>query len=169
MCLYARGIVGWTLGEMVISVRGGVCARTGERSQVDVSSIIACRGQLENQKQESIPPLSNVALFERDEGTCLYCGVVFPKRDLTRDHVVPRSRGGKDTWENCVTSCKRCNHHKGNRLLKDVPGMELLALPYAPNHAEYLALVNNRRILGDQKDFLETRFSRNYPRPLLAG
>ena len=162
VCLYARDIVSWSFGERVITVRGGICAKTGERSKVDVDSIIACRGKLNNLKQECIPPLSNLALFERDQSMCLYCGITFSRRELTRDHVVPRSRGGKDTWENCVTACKRCNHHKGNRLLDDVPGMELLALPYAPNHAEYLALVNNRRILGDQKSFLKTRFGHNH-------
>lgn len=160
VCLHAREIVSWTLGELVISVKGGICAHTGKRSKVDVNSIIACEGKLNTNKQAIIPPLNNSALFERDESTCLYCGTRFPRRELTRDHVVPRSQGGRDTWENCVTACKRCNHHKGNRLLHEV-NMELLALPYAPNLAEYLTLVNSSRILGDQMSFLETRFSRH--------
>lgn len=159
VCLYARDIVSWTLGELVISVKGGICARTGERSRVDVNSIIACEGKLNTNKQAIIPPLNNSALFERDQNTCMYCGTKHPRRELTRDHVVPRFRGGKDTWENCVTACKRCNHYKGSKLLQET-AMELLALPYAPNLAEYLALVNSSRILGDQMSFLETRFSK---------
>ena len=78
---------------------------------------------------------------------------------LTRDHVVPKSRGGADEWENVVAACRRCNHHKGSRAPHEC-GMALLALPYVPNLAEYLALINSGRILGDQMDFLSTQFGR---------
>ena len=83
----------------------------------------------------------------------------FPDASLTRDHVVPKSRGGSDAWDNVVAACKRCNHRKGNRLAHEC-GMELLALPYVPNIAEYLALINSGRILGDQMDFLASQFGR---------
>ena len=79
---------------------------------------------------------------------------------LTRDHVVATSRGGRDSWDNVVAACKRCNHHKGSRLLQEC-GMELMALPYLPNFAEYLALTNSGRILGDQMDFLRKSFGSN--------
>ncbi|MGD8832094.1 MAG: HNH endonuclease, partial [Pseudomonadales bacterium] len=105
-------------------------------------------------------PLTNEALFRRDLNVCLYCGGTFSDGGLTRDHVVPTSRGGKDGWFNVVAACKRCNHHKGNRLLEEC-GMELLALPYVPNFAEYLALTNSGRILGDQMDFLRRSFGSN--------
>ena len=59
-----------------------------------------------------------------------------------------------------VSACKRCNHHKGNCLAHE-SGMELLALPYVPNFAEYLALINSGRILGDQMDFLRKSFGAN--------
>jgi hypothetical protein len=52
--------------------------------------------------------------------------------------VVPRSRGGADVWENVVAACRRCNHYKGDRHLREL-GLELRALPYVPNFAEYLA------------------------------
>lgn len=54
-------------------------------------------------------------IFERDRSTCQYCGERVPKCDLTIDHVVPRSRGGRDTWDNLVLACVPCNVRKGNR------------------------------------------------------
>ena len=54
-------------------------------------------------------------IFERDHNTCQYCGKRFPKCDLTLDHVTPRSRGGRDSWENLVLACVPCNVKKGNR------------------------------------------------------
>jgi 5-methylcytosine-specific restriction endonuclease McrA len=72
------------------------------------------------------PTRSNILL--RDDETCQYCGK--RSRDLTLDHIIPRSRGGQSTWENLVASCKACNGKKGNRLLKDV-NMHLLRQPRA--------------------------------------
>ena len=60
------------------------------------------RGQLVSKK--------NIHL--RDNHTCLYCGRKFPSSELTLDHVMPQSRGGKSTWENLVTACKSCNQTK---------------------------------------------------------
>jgi hypothetical protein len=59
-----------------------------------------------------------------------------------------------------LAACKRCNHFKGSRLPHEC-GMEILALPYVPNVAEYLALTNSGRILGDQMSFLEAQFGRH--------
>jgi 5-methylcytosine-specific restriction endonuclease McrA len=70
------------------------------------------------------PTRANILL--RDEDTCQYCGK--RSRDLTLDHIIPRSRGGQSTWENLVASCKVCNGRKGNRLLKEV-NMHLLRPP----------------------------------------
>ena len=60
---------------------------------------------------------------------------------------------------NVVSACRRCNQFKGNKLLSEI-NMELLALPYTPNHAEYLALINSHRIRADQMEFLRPSFSR---------
>lgn len=75
------------------------------------------------------PTRANIML--RDEETCQYCGK--HSRDLTLDHVVPRSRGGQSTWENLVACCRACNGRKGSRLLKDV-GMHLIKQPKPLNH-----------------------------------
>jgi len=54
------------------------------------------------------PALSNSLLFARDQHLCMYCGSDFPSRDLSRDHVMPTSRGGRDVWTNCVTATEMC-------------------------------------------------------------
>ena len=77
------------------------------------------------------PTRANIML--RDEETCQYCGK--HSRDLTLDHVLPRSRGGQSTWENLVACCRACNGRKGNRLLKDA-GMHLIKQP-RPLNQEY--------------------------------
>jgi 5-methylcytosine-specific restriction endonuclease McrA len=87
----------------------------------------------------------------------MYCGKEFPNSMLTRDHVVPMSGGGQDRWSNVVTACRSCNTRKGNRLPEEA-GMSLLAIPYVPNWAEFLAL-SNRRILVDQMEFLKSQFN----------
>ena len=156
VCLYARDLVEWTLGDAVLRLRGGHSRVDGSRTTVDVHSIIACGGQ-RMARLRGDPALTNQGLFARDRHVCLYCGRMFAARLLTRDHVVPKSRGGTDEWDNVVAACKRCNHHKGDRMPHEC-GMELLALPYVPNIAEYLALINSGRILGDQMDFLATQF-----------
>ena len=156
VCLYSRDIVVWTLGEPVLKIRGGFSRHNGMQSEAEIHGIIACEGRVVPQKQ-SIPPLTNNALFRRDQGTCLYCGKDFLDVELTRDHVVPISKGGTDVWDNVVAACKRCNHFKGNRLVENC-GMELLALPYTPNYPEYLVLTNSGRILGDQMNFLRKSF-----------
>ncbi len=159
VCLYARDIVQWTLGAPVLRIRGGHSRLDGSPSAVDIHAIIACQGRVV-EPARNIPPLTNQALFVRDGNTCLYCGHHHRDGELTRDHVVPTSRGGCDDWDNVVAACRRCNHQKGNRLLEEC-GFELLALPYTPNLSEYLALTNTGRILGDQMDFLKKTFSAN--------
>ena len=159
VCLHARELVSWTYGEEVMAVRGGYSRLTGEQTVVKLNSIIACKGKVFNNSRRQ-PPLTNRALFKRDHFTCLYCGNPFEYENLSRDHVKPISRGGRDIWTNVVTSCKRCNARKSNAILADIT-MELLALPFKPNHAEYLALSHSGRILGDQMAFLQRQFSSN--------
>ncbi len=161
VCLYARDLVAWTLGGVVRQVKGGY-SRSGKRTVMHLPAIMACDGQrlapvLRN------PPLSNSALFHRDNFQCLYCGDYFAAELLSRDHVMPTSRGGADRWENVVAACKRCNQRKGNSLLSEI-NMSLLALPYRPNVYEYLALTNSHRIRGDQMEYLKPRFDR-YAQP----
>lgn len=159
VCLYARDLVAWTLGDVVQKVRGGHSRISGRRSVIELPSIMACGGE-RLAKPRSCFPLTNEALFARDNYLCMYCGGPAIHEKLTRDHIVPLSRKGGDRWENVVAACRRCNQRKSNHLLEEI-GMELVALPYRPNNAEYLALINSRRILGDQMQFLSGQFSAN--------
>ena len=71
-------------------------------------------------------------LYRRDEYRCQYCGSKPAQQELSIDHVLPRSRGGTSTWENCVLACMRCNRRKGSRLLHEA-GLRLLKEPKKPN------------------------------------
>lgn len=157
--LYARDMVTWTLGATVRVVHGGFSRFTGEQSRIQLHSIIACAGELHSLKPKR-PALTNKVLFRRDQNLCMYCGKSFQDRELSCDHILPTSRGGRNVWVNVVAACKRCNHFKQNRTPEEA-GMELLALPFEPNSAEYLALVNSKRIRADQMDFLKAQFSKN--------
>jgi len=158
-CLFARELVVWTLGDVVKNVHGGYSRNTGEQSRMVLPSIVACAGE-QLARPQTRHPLNNPALFARDGYLCMYCARPFASNALTRDHIVPTSRGGEDRWENVVAACRRCNQHKADRLLNEL-NMQLVALPFRPNNAEYLALINSRRILGDQMEFLRSQFSRN--------
>ncbi|MGB8274017.1 MAG: HNH endonuclease [Alphaproteobacteria bacterium] len=64
-------------------------------------------------------PFTRFNVFLRDRFTCQYCSGPFATQHLTFDHIVPRSRGGRTTWENVVTACETCNLTKGNKLLRE--------------------------------------------------
>ena len=79
--------------------------------------------------------LSRKNIYLRDNHTCQYCGK--NGSELTIDHIIPKSRGGKETWENMVVCCARCNNRKGDRSLEDA-GMSLIGEPYRPPSSLYL-------------------------------
>ncbi len=156
------GQVSYALGRVLYELRGGINSLTGRQTVIPVNAILATQGAHPNAHQfrhRYTPPLSNRALFRRDENVCLYCGNQFHHSDLSRDHVKPLARGGEDSWVNVVTACKRCNNHKGSRTPEQA-GMQLLAIPFTPTHAEYVYL-QGRRILADQMEFLLAHFPRH--------
>ncbi len=162
--LYHLGQVAYTCGALLYRIRGGTNARTGRRTVIEVNSIIATYGNhhaLAKARDHYVPPLNNPALFKRDGRLCLYCGRRFMDRDLSRDHVTPLSRGGEDIWNNVVAACKRCNNHKAGRSPEEA-GLELLAVPFIPTHAEYIYL-QGHRVLTDQMEFLLAHFPRTSP------
>ena len=154
--------VSYSLGRALYTIHGGINAISGLQSEIEVNAIIASYGHHPHTHLFSdsyTPPLSNKALFRRDQSLCLYCGEQFPNFMLSRDHVKPLSQGGADTWSNVVTACKRCNNHKAGRT-PEQSCMQLLAIPFRPTHAEYVYL-QGRSILADQMDFLLAHFPRN--------
>ena len=75
---------------------------------------------------------SRLNLYRRDRNTCQYCGDRPGTRELTIDHILPRSRGGKLSWENCVLACVSCNKRKANRPPEEAR-MDLLSVPSQPD------------------------------------
>jgi 5-methylcytosine-specific restriction endonuclease McrA len=162
--LYFLGQVAYACGNRLFLLRGGINAATKRRSSLEINSIIATHGThhaVSKLKDDYAPPLSNRTLFQRDGHICLYCGGHFSGRHLSRDHVRPISQGGKDQWNNLVTACVRCNNNKAGRT-PEAAGMELLAVPFTPNHAEYIFLMG-RNVLADQMEFLRAHFPRSSP------
>jgi 5-methylcytosine-specific restriction endonuclease McrA len=80
---------------------------------------------------------SRLNIYARDGDTCQYCGRTLPRSDLNLDHVVPRSQGGKTSWENVVCSCVPCNLKKGGRTPEQA-GMKLLTRPARPRWTPFL-------------------------------
>lgn len=146
----AKGIVAWTLGESEFDIHGGIKRTTGERSILTIPSILAVKNHFKVRSR--VPPLNNRNLFRRDLHTCTYCLYTFQDAQLTRDHVIPVSRGGKDSWMNCITACFHCNNKKDNKTPEEAR-MPLGFVPYVPDRAEELIL-SNRNILQDQMQFL---------------
>ncbi len=91
-------------------------------------------------------PFSRKNVFLRDDYTCQYCGRRFPPSELSLDHVVPRSKGGRTCWENVVTCCRRHNQMKGGRMPREV-GLKLLRLPAAPRWGRWNGILARRRSL----------------------
>lgn len=80
---------------------------------------------------------SRANVLARDGLACQYCGRSAPSRELTFDHVVPRSQGGRTTWENIVTACARCNSQKGGRTPEQA-GMKLRKAPTRPKELPFV-------------------------------
>ncbi len=154
-CLYARDAVAWTLGDPCLHIHGGTNRLSGLRSGLDLHPIIAARGRARSRAIDPTPNLTNAALFARDAHICLYCGQHRQRPVLTRDHVMPLSKGGLDVWENVVTACFHCNSRKSDRTPQQA-GMPLLAVPFRPSWIEHLILCN-RNILADQMAFLKAQ------------
>ncbi len=162
--LYHQDQVAYTCGTPIFRLMGGTNAQTGARTVLEVNSIVATRGHTGNpghSRHDYVPPLNNQTLFRRDAYLCLYCGQRFAPRELSRDHVRPFCQGGRDTWNNVVTACRRCNNFKAYRTPEQAR-MQLIAVPFTPTYAEYIFL-KGRRVLFDQMAYLIAHFPRSSP------
>jgi 5-methylcytosine-specific restriction endonuclease McrA len=93
-------------------------------------------------------------LYKRDANTCQYCGAAMPSPDLTIEHILPRSRGGPTSWENCVAACKDCNSRKADMTPPEA-GMKLRAKPVRPDWAPRLQLPKGKVVRPSWRPFLE--------------
>jgi 5-methylcytosine-specific restriction endonuclease McrA len=162
--LYHTGQVAYACGSALYCLLGGTNARSGRQSVLEIPSILSTTGHSHNPgnlRHDYIPPLNNQTLFKRDAHLCLYCGERFPSNQLSRDHVQPLSKGGRDSWTNVVTACRRCNNVKAWRTPEQAR-MQLLAVPFTPTYAEYIYL-KGRKVLADQMEYLLAHFPRSSP------
>ena len=100
------------------------------------------------------PRLCARTIRERDGNRCQYTGKLLRPDEGSLDHVLPRSRGGKDSWENLVWSSKAVNTRKGNRLPHEA-GLKLLAVPRAPKEQPVSALIRNANGIPEWMLFVE--------------
>jgi 5-methylcytosine-specific restriction endonuclease McrA len=97
---------------------------------------------------------SRVNIYARDKYRCQYCGEKLPIAELTYDHVLPRARGGKTTWENIVAACTPCNARKGSRT-PDEAGMRLITQPVRPTWVPAMTLRLSRHTAPEAwRDYL---------------
>ncbi len=96
-------------------------------------------------------------IFERDANICQYCGVVFDRRDLNLDHVVPRDRGGPTQWDNIVCSCIPCNTRKANRTPAEA-SMRLIRKPKRPKWRPFVQVNFGAPIHESWRHFLDLAY-----------
>lgn len=96
-------------------------------------------------------------VFARDKNVCQYCARRWPTEELNLDHVIPRDRGGKTTWENIVCSCIKCNSRKANRLPHEAQ-MRLVRKPVRPKWRPVISLVLNTQQRERWKHFLDLAY-----------
>ncbi len=89
-------------------------------------------------------------LYRRDNYACQYCGVRMPTEELSIDHVIPKSRGGKTAWDNCVLACIRCNTKKANKTLREV-GFQLISKPEKPRWSPFEEVGRRERPMSWEK------------------
>ena len=103
-----------------------------------------------------VQPAFNLrGVWERDGGRCQYSGRAISAAEASIDHVMPRSRGGADDWENCVLSDRAINHRKGARTPTEA-GLRLLSVPRAPRPVPSTLRIRNLHQIGDWNHFLQS-------------
>jgi 5-methylcytosine-specific restriction endonuclease McrA len=136
--------------ERVIQLRAydDVVIRSATRS-FEVPAVVA----LKNYRKRKNVAFTRYHVFLRDEFTCQYCGNRFRAKDLTFDHVVPRSKGGRSVWTNIVACCSADNLRKGNLTPKQA-GLKLLRQPFEPTAHQLNAAA--RRLPWSKEDLHQT-------------
>jgi len=136
---------------ITLPVRDGDHAVRTARGAVRVPTVIVAVNYVRVPKKR--PKLCARAIRERDGNRCQYTGALLRPDEGSLDHVVPRSRGGRDTWENLVWSSKDVNQRKADRLPHEA-GLKLLATPRAPRELPVSALIRNAHGVAEWKLFL---------------
>ena len=136
---------------ITLPVREGDYAVRTARGGIRVPTVIVAVNFAKVPKKR--PKLCAKNIRERDGNRCQYTGKLLKPDEGSLDHVLPRSRGGADTWENLVWSSKDVNTRKGNRLPHEA-GLKLLSVPRAPKELPVSALIGNAHSVAEWKLFL---------------
>lgn len=121
------------------------------RGEIRVPTVIVLANFAKVPKKR--PKFGTRGIWERDGGKCQYTGKVLKPGEGNIDHIIPRSRGGKSTWENCVLAHKDVNSKKGSKLPEEA-GLRLLRKPIAPREVPVSALIKNQHRVKDWELFL---------------
>ncbi len=141
ICNVRRAMVLVIMGKAEVLEMNGLVLRTIDQ-EYRAPSVIRLSALIKRPRPQV--KLTRREVFIRDAFTCQYCGV--QTRDLTLDHVMPKSRNGAHTWENLVSACKACNHRKGGKTLAQAR-MQLKAEPSEPRPGIYYTI--ERRLDAD--------------------
>ncbi|MFA4966370.1 MAG: HNH endonuclease [Thermoleophilia bacterium] len=135
VCSVRRALVLLFKDKAEVLEQSGAAYRSANAAY-ELPLVIRLRSYVHVPRHSATARISRRAVFARDHHRCQYCG---SERHLTVDHVVPRSKGGPDTWDNLVTSCAPCNRKKGDRL-PHLAGLRLLRQPRPPSAAAFVFL-----------------------------
>jgi 5-methylcytosine-specific restriction endonuclease McrA len=150
--LHASAIRPVTWDEWItLPIRDGDNAVHTVRGPIRVPTVIVAVNFAKVPKKR--PKLCAKTIRERDGNRCQYTGQLLKPEEGSLDHVLPRSRGGADSWENLVWSSKAVNARKGNRLPHEA-GLKLLNFPRAPKELPVTALIRNAHGVAEWKLFL---------------
>jgi len=141
VCNVKRALVMVIAGKAEVLEQNGLILHTIDRD-FRAPSVIRLAALIRRPRPQV--KLTRREVFIRDAFTCQYCGV--QTRDLTLDHVMPKSRHGAHTWENLVSACKGCNHRKGGKTVQEAR-MRLLREPFRPRAGAYYTI---QRKLGQE-------------------
>jgi len=119
-------------GKVSVVKYTGAAVRTAENMLIKIPAVLKLMKIIRIIYRTKVP-FSKKNVMVRDGFTCQYCGAL---KELTIDHVIPVSRGGKSKFENCVTACKQCNNKKSNKLPSEIH-MYLKKQPISPTIAEF--------------------------------
>ena len=137
---------------ITLPIRDGDNAVLTVRGAIRVPTVIVAVNYARVPKKR--PKLCAKTIRERDGNRCQYTGKLLRPDEGSLDHVLPRSRGGKDHWENLVWSDKSVNAKKGNRLPHEA-GLKLLTVPRAPGELPVTALIRNNAGISDWNLFVK--------------
>jgi 5-methylcytosine-specific restriction endonuclease McrA len=146
--------------RLVLDGKAEILERDGSKHFRSESRVVPCPSVIRLVRYVHVPhrfrrQVTNTFLFARDDYSCQYCGrhkaELKGRQFLTRDHVIPLSRGGANSWRNVVTSCSPWNNRKANRLPKEV-GLRLRSQPSEPNYVHLVWVV--RRVTDAQAKYV---------------